>query len=507
MHLTEEALEFARRHISAYYDTDFFPKPFEFSALWHSWTEVKAYLLQTPLKDILSTQPKVVAWHKARGGYRVVHQLDPVDAMIYTALGYLVADKVESARMGPHVSCAYRIQVSTNSFFSKGSGFDIYRQNCERLAEQYDYVLATDISDFYNQIYLHRVRNALEDIGAESALAREIEGFLMRLNHKASQGLPIGPAASIILAEAALIDVDQFIYQHGLEHVRYVDDFRIFADSEDKLKSVLEELVVYLHQQHRLGLVSEKTKIHESHVFVHEELQNAYQLEKLDLMRSIEAGNQYGGFSSGEEYEDEDDDGTPIGDRLEEALDRVRASGMLDLGVIRAIIRRAKQTRDSSIVPLLCEDLEFYLPVINDIALYFDSLFPFDQDEVCEALSDACENGYLSSQGARVWIGWYLARHVEKLNITLRTYLQSCDAPTMTIAELGKGNLSWSKAAKQKVSSSASWDRRAYIYALSGLSSDERKVSLNTISKTVSLTQLDTWVLKWVNDSTPSTER
>jgi len=374
------------------------------------------------------------------------------------------------------------------------------------LAEQYDYVLATDISDFYNQIYLHRVRNALEDIGAESDLAREIEGFLMRLNHKASQGLPIGPAASIILAEAALIDVDQFIYQHGLEHVRYVDDFRIFADSEGKLKTVLEELVVYLHQQHRLGLVSEKTKIHESHVFVHEELQNAYQLEKLDLMRSIEAGNQYGEFSSTDEYDgdDNDDDDTPLGDRLEEALDRVRASGILDLGVIRAIIRRAKQARDSSIVPLLCEDLEFYLPVINDIALYFDSLFSFDQDEVCEALSDACVNGYLSSQGAKVWIGWYLARHIERLDITLRTYLQSCDAPTMTIAELGKGNLSWSKAAKQKVSSSASWDRRAYIYALSGLSSDERKVSLNTISKTVSLTQLDAWVLKWVSDGAPT---
>lgn len=117
-------------------------------------------------------------------------------------------------------------------------------------------------------------------------------------------------------------------------------------------------------------------------------------------------------------------------------------------------------------------------------------------------MSDACEDDYLSSQGARVWIGWYLARHIDKLDRTLRTYLQSCDAATMTIAELGKGNLSWSKAAKQKVSSSASWDRRAYIYALSGLSSDERKVSLSTISKTVSLTQLDAWVLKWVSDGT-----
>lgn len=515
MHLTEDALEFARRHISAFYDTDFFPKPFEFSALWHCWEEVKTYLLKTPLKEVLSAQPKVVAWHKARGGYRVVHQLDPVDAIIYTALAYLIAGKVEAARMGPHVSCAYRIEVSSNSFFSRGSGFDIYRKNCERLAEEYDYVLATDISDFYNQIYLHRVRNALEDIGAESDLAQEIESFLMRLNHKASQGLPIGPAASIILAEAALIDVDQFIHQHGLEHVRYVDDFRIFANSEGKLKAVLEELVVYLHQQHRLGLVSEKTKIHESQAFVHEELKNAYQLEKLDLMRSIEAGNQYGEFTSDDDDsqfeddgfdDDEEDDPTPLGDRLAEALSRARDSGVLDLGVIRAIIRRAKHARDSTIVTLLCDDLSFYLPVINDIALYFDSLFSFDHDEVCDALSDACDKGHLANQGAKVWIGWYLARHVEKLDFTLRTYLQSCDVPTITIAELAKKNLSWSKAAKHKVSSSASWDRRAYLYSLSGLSTDERKVSLHTIGRTVALTQLDSWVLKWVSNGAPDSK-
>ncbi|MCY1258434.1 reverse transcriptase [compost metagenome] len=192
-------------------------------------------------------QPRVLPWHKARGGCRVVHQLEPLDALIYTALVYLVAEKAEQARMGPEVSCAYLIEVSHNSFFSRGSGFDTYRENCEQLASQHSYALSTDISDFYNQIYLHRIRNGQEEIGAGAALAKEIESFLMRLNIKSSQGLPVGPAASIILAEAALIDVDQFIAQRGLEHVRYVDDYRIFSDDEADLKIILEDLVVYLH--------------------------------------------------------------------------------------------------------------------------------------------------------------------------------------------------------------------------------------------------------------------
>lgn len=61
-----------------------------------------------------------------------------------------------------------------------------------------------------------------------------------------------------------------------LEHVRYVDDYRIFSDDEAELKAILEDLVVYLHQQHRLGLVSEKTKIQDSATFLHVELRNAY---------------------------------------------------------------------------------------------------------------------------------------------------------------------------------------------------------------------------------------
>lgn len=105
-----------------------------------------------------------------------------------------------------------------------------------------------------------------------------------------------------------------------LEHVRYVDDYRIFSDDEAELKAILEDLVVYLHQQHRLGLVSEKTEIQDSSTFLHVELRNAYQLEKLDLMRSIEAGNQYGEYQD-EEAEQDGDEGEDPDDAMAPALE------------------------------------------------------------------------------------------------------------------------------------------------------------------------------------------
>lgn len=42
--LLEDSLEFAKEHISKYYDSDFFPKAMEFEAIWHNWDEVKSEL-------------------------------------------------------------------------------------------------------------------------------------------------------------------------------------------------------------------------------------------------------------------------------------------------------------------------------------------------------------------------------------------------------------------------------------------------------------------------------
>ena len=42
--LTDDSLEFAKEHIQKFYASDFFPKAFEFDALWHSWDEVKTEL-------------------------------------------------------------------------------------------------------------------------------------------------------------------------------------------------------------------------------------------------------------------------------------------------------------------------------------------------------------------------------------------------------------------------------------------------------------------------------
>lgn len=508
--LTEDSLDFARRHITSYYDTDFYPKPFEYRALWHFWDDVKKYLLQTPLATLFSAPPKMVAWPKARGGYRVVHQLEPLDAITYVALVHAVAQQISDARMGPEIACSYRIDVDYTSFFSEGSGFALYRQQCETLSDDYEYVLSTDISDFYNQIYLHRVGNAIES-AVSSEAGKQIEAFISRLNNKASQGIPVGPSPSVILAEAVMIDVDQYIFNAGFEHVRYVDDIRIFSNSRKDLEIFLENLVIYLHDAHRLNIVSEKTSVRESSEFLHSELQNQYQLEKLDILRDIEVANPYSIHENfdppDDDSEDEDEDAMSPGEVLHDALTRARNFGLVDLAVIRAIIRRAKAHTLPDLALPLVEDLDFFSPAANDIALYLAALADDELEALRPKLSEMCQNGSLDKQCIRTWMEWLFSQKpVLMEDAGIKKFLYSRGSiPAQSLAAVRNKNIAWAKSAKGKILTSASWDRRAYLYSLSVLSGDELSKFIGPTLKHSSLTPTDRWVARWVEAGCPET--
>ncbi|OBR47204.1 RNA-directed DNA polymerase [Paraburkholderia tropica] len=519
--LTEASLDFAREHITAFYDTDFYPKPFEYRALWFYWEDVKRHLLSTPLAQSFSGPPRAIAWPKARGGYRVVHQLEPLDSIVYVALVHAVAPEISESRMGPDVACSYRINVDRSSFFVGGSGFSRYRQQCEKLSAEYKYVLTTDISDFYNQIYLHRVCNAIELVSDTKSAGTEIERFITRLNNKASQGIPVGPAPSVVLAEAVMMDVDQHIAHQGFDHVRYVDDIRIFSDSKADLERCLESLVIYLHDAHRLNVVGEKTAVKTTTEFMHAELQNQYQLEKLDFLRSIEIANPYGeqAYSDDEDGDDDDDedegededggdddddDERSTGEKLLVALTRAHKSGMVDLAVIRAIIRRAKAGHIPDLAPYLLSEIDFFAPAANDVALYLASLPPWYEKDFVEDLRDACADGKMEKQCIRVWMEWLFSqRKTFMKDRVLRGFVNGGEVASQALAAVTTSNVAWAKSAKSKVLSSASWDRRAYIYALSLLASDERGPFIRQLLQNAALTVTDKWVANWVEKGCP----
>ena len=239
---TPESLDWSLTHVGKYGDTDIFPIPFEYDAIAHGWNAIKPFLQGLDFGEYKVRADRRVFVIKPGGGFRAAVQLDPLDHLVYTAAICEAAELIEKARIPSEkrsrVRTASKLALTEISFKQTPAGrtFTSIRR-CLQAPKQYSHILVSDIADFFNQLGQHRIQNALELATVSVQRSKNIERFLNQLTSKQSQGLPVGPLGSNVLAEASLIDVDNFLLRQGSPHVRYVDDFRIFCRSQRKLSN------------------------------------------------------------------------------------------------------------------------------------------------------------------------------------------------------------------------------------------------------------------------------
>jgi hypothetical protein len=293
--LKENHVEWALKHLLKYSHSDFYPKIFEFQSIAHNWSQVKDYLLSLDLDTYSPKSPLINLAPKYNRNFRIVHQLEPIDSLIYTALIHDVCDVIESYRIpeSKQIACSYRIKPDLEgSFFSSDTGWDTYLSRSEELANKFDSgsLILADITDFYNQIYTHRIRSLIEEAGKgaydEQAIA--IEKFLFGLNKKTSRGIPVGPVPSIILAELIMADIDNKIQTYTNDFVRYMDDIRIYFNKREDAIYALHELTYYLYSYHRLVFSGEKTKVISTKLFRKKYMRNEAKEENTALMAKAE---------------------------------------------------------------------------------------------------------------------------------------------------------------------------------------------------------------------------
>lgn len=83
-----------------------------------------------------------------------------MEAIAYTAMAYEVGGSIEAMRAPAthRIACSYRINIANGNFFVGGSGWGDFKAKSQELANENKFAAITDISDFYNQIYLHRLQ-------------------------------------------------------------------------------------------------------------------------------------------------------------------------------------------------------------------------------------------------------------------------------------------------------------------------------------------------------------
>lgn len=226
--ISQQSAQWALLHISTFGDTDIFPIPFEFEAIKRNWNWFEAMLTGFNLSDYKIGAFRRTLVPKPGGSFRVAIQLDPIDSLIYTGMVYEIAEAIEKSRIviDQRIACSYRVELkSDGSFFRKDNGYPDFQVRSKELADsgEYPYVVFADVSDFYNQIYHHRLENALDSANVAHDRKKNLISFISQITATQSRGIPVGPFASIILAELCLNDVDLFLLRKGYAHVRYVE--------------------------------------------------------------------------------------------------------------------------------------------------------------------------------------------------------------------------------------------------------------------------------------------
>lgn len=192
--------------------------------------------------------------------------LDLRDEVVLTALVgdfyKKIWDRVRWSQGGPDM--AYRMrEPSTDVEWIENrlaNWIEWTSKSLKLLDDGYKYVLFTDITNFYDNIDLNLLDSNLKDLGLESGLITMIASCLYRWSLPNGKGIPQGVVASDILAKLYMNSVDQSLLDHGLVHLRYVDDIRIFCGSKNEAKRALFELTVRLAQK-GLSLNGAKTVI------------------------------------------------------------------------------------------------------------------------------------------------------------------------------------------------------------------------------------------------------
>ncbi len=375
--LSTASLERAIDHISTFGDTDVLPHPIETAFLVEKKKEIAAELSVLDLETFEPAQAVETIAPKSRWGFRIVHQLPLLETLLFTAAAVEVGSDVESIKrpideFGPF---GYRFdgtKTEASLFVSNRSYKDWLEWQRKQMQQNaFAHVVATDIADFYQRIYFHRIENILDVATNRKGIKSFIEKLIKRIRGKQSYGIPVGGSASRIIAEAVLSDADSALADEGFVFTRFVDDYRIFLKSDQMPYVALAFLAEHLATTEGLSLNNQKTKVFAAKEF--EDVLSSQQDDVFDKAEqaAIEALSQ--SF-----YFDEEPDQAEVESirtlNLVQMLEDELDEDHWDFGKVRLIFLGLRLTKNADALKLILERFDDLLPFVKEFVLLVDAV-------------------------------------------------------------------------------------------------------------------------------------
>jgi hypothetical protein len=482
----DSALDAVKRHGYG----DFFPEPPEFGLVQANWSEIRAFLADIDL-DTYEGYDRITTFApKSRLNIRRVMLLHPFDLLMYTALALALRDDVNAARLPRRLRrlFSYRADdVSGGLLYDESPSYADFKQAVTRRAKRSasGVVGITDIADFYPRIYQHRLINALQAAAGpeKQDYIRVLEKMLGRFSEGASYGIPIGPPASRLLGEAALIDVDGTLMSYGIDFIRFTDDFVIFSRTPEEAEYGIRILGETLFQNHGLTLQTAKTKVLpideyvEFYLTPHTE-KEAARRKLLEVVGEYDAAVPYDQLDIDQKREV---DALNLAEMLKDAL----AEGQnVDYREVSFILGRLSALQKPELVPIVLDNLERLYPVAHSVASFFKQFTALNRrtrEKVAKALlTPLLDTGRPPSEYYCIWVLSLFHDHSDwnHSQDLLRIFRETSSDTVRRFAALAlatSGTRSEAIQTPKHLGCGSSLSRTAILLATAKMGSDERK--------------------------------
>ncbi len=488
--LSNSSLRWALKHVLREGDTDVFPRPFEFTIIKTNKTTTLAQLAQIEVASHHWEGVRRLMVPKADFAFRPVCQLDPLDAVIYAAIIKEIGLKIERKRQPKSADTvfSYRFEPSiSGQLYTPITGWEGFWKTSLDLCKNYSHVLVTDITDFYNQIYHHTIENQLIECGVGRDYITSLKRLLANTTEGVSRGIPIGPHPSHLLAEMSLIPIDEFLRLLGVRFCRYVDDLHIFCESRARAHEVLYEFVEYLDKTQKLQTAKPKTRILTTAKFSQICAANAIDKPISNLERELlltvrsHTRSPYQRISIRKL--------SPVDlsqlsqKNIEQVLSDYINASEVDYVRLRWFIRRLTQVGVPGAVEFIVSHFENFLPAIAEVARYFESAsenFRGNWENIGNHMVRIYNSGIVqASEYLRVIVlslfsGIEGIDHIDSLTSMYAASSPMCRRKILLAAAEARAS-SWLSGQKSAYKNADPWLRRAAIYSMRVLPSDERK--------------------------------
>jgi hypothetical protein len=207
-----------------------------------------------------------ISYHIARNWQTIVDCLVPDDSDVTCYSFPVPIDAKRSGRVGRLRSGRFIYE-----FLTMGE------DDLASVAYRYTRLVQADIKNFYPSIYTHSIAWAIHgkkrirqgnNRNNYSLLGNRLDRLFQYANDQKTNGIPIGPVVSDIMAEIIAASVDRRLTKAvnaaelDCEMVRFKDDYRILVKNESDGREVIKALQGAL-REFDLELSDEKTVIHE----------------------------------------------------------------------------------------------------------------------------------------------------------------------------------------------------------------------------------------------------